>query len=317
MQTNPVFTGGYPLAIATMGLVVMLLTMIERAEMQTYCTDMVCALWAILTAGDGKFLKPEASAMMWTAFHKFKLESSSDLMKLLNSLNIDSSGKFVHITYQYILQTVLSLMVNDRYSVDNPDETVNDKETPLSREEEQVLRYAAGYIPFALNQKLKRQSNETAAFLCSVLKKWRACKTDTEKTFLEYTNEWIEKQNRGGLFHVGDDVYIFFRTLEHVSRQFLTRANLSKFPGMNVKSSLKEKILSVRRVHNYWQTLTQGKLSGDVSKRFLDMVLNLWIKIRVTAFIKVYLDLKKSSGKVSKRGEKALRKTLQPSTFVE
>ena len=310
MQTNPVFTAGYPLAVSAMALVGTLLTLTNSTLFKDYSSEVVGSLWVIVTVGDTKFLQPDSSEMMWRAFHKYKLESIAGFEEFLKSVNITESGQHVNIVYQYILQTVLSLIVIDRNSHDKPKETLTEEDVPISKEEEQVLRYVAGYIPFSLHQKYKKQTNKTAIYFCEIMRKWRACNTDTEKTFLEYTNDWIRRQNRGGLFHVGDDVYIFFRTLEHVSRQFLTKNNLNNFLGVDIKATLKEKILSLKRVHNYWQTLTREKITGDVSMRLLDMVINLWIKIRIKAFIKVYLDLKKASGRVSKKSEKSLRKSL-------
>ena len=105
-------------------------------------------------------------------------------------------------------------------------------------------------------------------------------------------------------------MFTFFRTLENEARPVLSKGNLEEFVGKNIKRCLKAKMMSQSRVHNYWCNLTRGKISGDVSKRLLDSVVNLYIKIRIKAFLKVYLNLKKAAGQASKKSEKALRKEL-------
>ncbi|XP_038062542.1 uncharacterized protein LOC119733034 [Patiria miniata] len=216
----------------------------------------------------------------------------------------------------------LGLIVSDRNSHDKPERTVNvSKSEKISKEEEQVLRYVAGYIPFALYKRFKMHKNKVAEMYCKLLSSWKVPSSSNTKTFLDYTHEWIKLQNRGGLFTISDELYIFFRTIENESRTLLTKANLDQFPGVNVKSSLFDKILAQNRVHTYWCSLTEGKIQGECSKLLLDIIVKYFIKIRCKAFIKVYLDLKKSAlkqnstqKKVSKKAEKALRKELASST---
>ncbi len=308
IKVHPVFSGKYPQAMIVIGLVTALLNSSNSPHFSEYSCTLVSALWVIVTAGDDKFLQPEAMDKVWQAFHKFKLTSGNEWKAFLDILRIDSLGNHIQIVYQHLLLDIVTLLIKDRNEADLP-LSQSDKKVPLSKEEEQVLRYVAGYVPFALCEKLRTQKNSTAAIYCKILSTWRACTTDTVKSFLEYTNEWITIQNRGGLFHVNDDVFLFFRTIENEARQYLSRENLQNCVGQ-VKRKLKTKIMAQKRIHDYWCNLTKEKITGDTSKRLLDMVVNLYIKIRIKAFLKVYLDLKKSSGNISKKSEKALRKEL-------
>ena len=61
----------------------------------------------------------------------------------------------------------------------------------VTKEEEQISCYVAGYIPFDLHTKFKDQLNETAQTFCKFLKSWKVC---CSKTFLEYTNQWISAE---------------------------------------------------------------------------------------------------------------------------
>ena len=46
---------------------------------------------------------------------------------------------------------------------------------------------------------------------------------DTEYTYLEYTEKWVCAVDRGGLFHVSDEVFIFFCELDTKARVFLQK----------------------------------------------------------------------------------------------
>ena len=90
-----------------------------------------------------------------------------------------------------------------------------------------------------LNQKLKKQQNETTKAFC---KFFEVCVTNTAQTFLQYTNEWIVIQKPGGLFHVSDGIY--FRSMEHASRKFLNTNDIHNFSGVDIQSILGKNILS-------------------------------------------------------------------------
>ncbi len=175
-----------------------------------------------------------------------------------------------------------------------------------------MLRYVAGYIPFALLKKYKRQVNKTAQMYSQFLACWSVQSITSGKTFLSYTKEWIDAQNRGRLFQVSDDVYLFFRSMELVSRKFLTTSNLQEMSQVNINTVLMNNISSNYRVQTYWCGLTDSKISGDSSKSFLEVIIKFYIKLRCKAFLKVYLDLRKANSRatISKKGEKALRKDL-------
>ncbi len=132
------------------------------------------------------------------------------------------------------------------------------------------------------------------------------------RTFLTYTKEWIDAQNRGRLYQISDEVYLFFRAMELVCKEFLTISNLHNMSELNINTVLMENISSNYRVQTYWCTLTDNKISGECSKKFLEVIIRFYIKLRCNAFLKVYLDIRKANSKaaVSKKGEKALRKDL-------
>jgi hypothetical protein len=64
-------------------------------------------------------------------------------------------------------------------------------------------------------------SNTNKSLIISVISKWRSKETGntlSSVSFLDYTTKWTECINRGGLFCVNDEFYIFVRRVENVIR---------------------------------------------------------------------------------------------------
>ena len=78
-----------------------------------------------------------------------------------------------------------------------PSVPVKEEQPKFEGDQENVLQYVAGYVPFKLQQKyMKRDAKEAAAVV---------------NCLLAYTTEWTKAINRGGLFEVGDATYTSFR----------------------------------------------------------------------------------------------------------
>ena len=74
-----------------------------------------------------------------------------------------------------------------------------DSDYKLDKDEENVLRYVAGYVPFSILKKLElRKPGPTKDSLLLVLHSWSKEQGGEHLTFLNYTRHWVEKQNRGG-----------------------------------------------------------------------------------------------------------------------
>ncbi|XP_038057804.1 uncharacterized protein LOC119729269 [Patiria miniata] len=313
LQQHPICLGVYPTAVCMLSLVASLMAKTNTEALQDFCAATVSGLWFVITAGDSKYLKPEGYEILWRAFHKYRLEVNDKWIELLQAMGLYREGQHVHLVCQFLLQAVLQAIIEDRNKQDKPiDNQAETKSESLSPQEEQVLRYVSGYIPFSLFKNLNKQKNDTAMTYCKFLKSWKVdCSDETARTFFQYTNDWIDKQNRGGLFRVSDGVYLLFRAMEQETCKYLTKNNLKTFQGCDIQSTLLNNIKGSHRVQTYWCSLTQGKITGDTSTNLLNMTVKKWIKIRAKAFINVYLNLKKAThGHVGKKAEKALRKDL-------
>ena len=80
-------------------------------------------------------------------------------------------------------------------------ESASQQVQPLKAEEEQALRYVAGYIPMKLKKKYEKQPNNVRAL------KYMECLNIMKYVmteFLQYMKLWVKQVNRGGLFRVSN-----------------------------------------------------------------------------------------------------------------
>ncbi|XP_071476830.1 uncharacterized protein [Diadema antillarum] len=262
-------------------------------------------------AGDAFPVGPAANEKICSAFHRLRTQTSLQhtWQTLLLQSNITSSPQTSHLSLQYILRQLLHIITHRRLI--QPDEIQTDDSANLTEHDENVLRYVAGYIPFALS---KRYTKTNSKFY-RTLQSWRGSDEDiVADTFLEYTCTWTNLVNRGGLFRVKDNVYMLFRAMEIQTKRTLNM-NLAQSPDLG--GLLTKALLQSEHVLHCWTSLIED-LTESEAQTLLLTVVRYWVKIRVNAFVRVFLNLrkeeqakKKRSKKIARKGEKSLRKTLQ------
>ena len=119
------------------------------------------------------------------------------------------------------------------------------KETSLrlSPQEEKVLRYVAGFIPFSIGKKYRNRNSTVSQAIMMLLESWKAVDDDRNcaPSFLDYTNSWCDKINRGGLFLVNDEFYIFIRRIEDVARTVFNKNLIKTYKGEDLRDVLMER----------------------------------------------------------------------------
>ena len=94
-----------------------------------------------------------------------------------------------------------------------------EEQQTLTMEEENALRYSAGFVPHSLLKKLKKSSNPLKEELCLCL---REMIDDTQDDF-DTSQMWVELVDRGGLKHINQKTFRFFLTLEEKFRRLVAR----------------------------------------------------------------------------------------------
>lgn len=273
-------------------------------------------LWKAATAGDARKLPTTQRDRMWRAFHA--LCSSHDFVVecelflypalLQNATCRLFNQSFVTRLFENIIlfkTTVVPTTVAGSQS----------EEIEMTVVEENILRYAAGFVPFSLKKQCSKRKTRTDEFRQKI-KCLSALGVDDEleksQTFLEYTRSWIEKQNRGGLFQLNDAGYLFFRAVERHCRKFLQQTCVPNNGSSDIRELVLKDIYNDNVALQHWAHATAGHPSS-VSLQVLQMCVKLWVNIRGHAFAANWVEKFKQSQCAGKK--KALRKDLKDLTL--
>ncbi|XP_041461898.1 uncharacterized protein LOC121413213 [Lytechinus variegatus] len=261
-------------------------------------------LLEIVMSAEGKLPGSSANCAIIKNYQVYQTSSRSYniFVKLLGSDN--QSTKFFQ---QYVLRAMLEKIMKDSVKEDFDAGAPVDK---LSREEEQALRYLAGYIPFALHRRYSKLQSNPAKELAAFLNGWRKDDDDDTNadTFLHYTSVWLTYQNRGGLFVVSDNVYLFFRSIEFVSRRLFVGNCLQG--GETIKEKLIKHLCGSTHVQRMWGVLS-SELCKNLAESLFQTIIQYWIKIRVSAYVRSYVSIVKNQERNDRKSKKSLRKGLK------
>ena len=145
-----------------------------------------------------------------------------------------------------------------------------------------------------------------------------------ETSFLAYTQEWIKKVDRGGLFVISDEAYRFFVTLELATRRKLphhllataTTTLTSSPPHEADVSAIVKSICDDDDVLFYWTFVgIDGGIDmdedEDTNQELLQQIIHLWINIRGFSLSKAWMENYKIATTATTRKKKSLRKQLK------
>ena len=134
------------------------------------------------------------------------------------------------VLYQHLTDLVFKTLLHSKYSI-MVNDTENISTTPLTYNEVNALRYAAGYVCRHIRKKIEASSHplkeEMVLSLMTMVKE----KSDTTSGLCE---EWTDLVDRGGLWHIQENTHSFFLCLEEEVRvhlqSLLTESNKKNYP---------------------------------------------------------------------------------------
>ena len=145
----------------------------------------------------------------------------------------------------------------------------------LGVDEENVIRYMAGYVPFKLMKVYEIKNTQEDANVLDCLSDMAI--SGPVDDFYAYTQEWTQAVNRGGLFEVKDVVFTFFRKLEILMRGILPHYLLG---GSVSKEDVHTYIMQDDDLLFHWDILS-GQLSHETARTLLKDIIDLWLTIRI------------------------------------
>ena len=179
----------------------------------------------------------------------------------------------------------------------------------LDEEEEQIVRYAAGFVPMSLLKKHEKGSTDRSVEFVECLSKMAV--NGDESSFLSYTLEWSRTVNRGGLFEVNDEAYRLFKRIE-TRMQNQLRAMLNS--ALSVPGKREIIIDSVAGddddVQFLWLLLSCDITDEDDAICLLKEIIGLWLTIRGFSIATSWMEEYKMKTATIKK-TKGLRKSLK------
>ena len=115
----------------------------------------------------------------------------------------------------------------------------------FTKEEEKILRYAAGYIPFLKKKYWIRRQTPLRKAVLDMINSWtiKADESRDSKTLYDYTLSWTEKVNRGGLMIINEKFFIFVRRVESVAKTVLNKTLMINYFREDLRYVSLEKFL--------------------------------------------------------------------------
>lgn len=176
----------------------------------------------------------------------------------------------------------------------------------LSTEEENTIRYMSGYVTLKLKRKYEKQESSKSAEYVECLSSLAV--GGQESSFYEYTKEWTRLVDRGGLFHVNDSGYLFFRALELKARAILPQ-HLKNPSGS--QDLLIQDLKNDEDIQFFWCTVSTDITDSSDADQLLADIMKLWITIRGFSVTSNWMNEYQNFNKKSVK-KKALHKTLRP-----
>ena len=132
--------------------------------------------------------------------------------------------------------------------------------------------------------------------------------TSSTTSFLEYTQEWTKKVNRGGLFLISDEAYRFFISLELATRTKLPNHLLKSVTcTLSADSTKKEDTKQIVKticddedILFYW-TLAGVDLDEEDNKELLKHVVQLWLNIQGFTLSKEWMKQYKTQAQATQK----------------
>ena len=148
---------------------------------------------------------------------------------------------------QFVTDTIFKELIKIEFPVSTATTTTSESpHCPLSCEEQNALRYVAGYVCRKVRTKLETSSlpNKDEMILCIM-------EMSGDEEGDGGTETWTNLVDRGGLWHMNDQTYRLFVAMEYSICQRLTMATASK-QEEGARSHLIEAIMACDDVKFQW-----------------------------------------------------------------
>ena len=126
--------------------------------------------------------------------------------------------------------------------------------------------------------------------------------------FFQYTQEWLKKLDRGGLFPVNDETFLFFATIEKLVQSLLP-SRLGRLKQDNTKCEVVQLVMDHTLVQQLWAALSQD-VDDDYVLKLLQEIVAKWVTMRGFSLAAAWIEAFKKKEKKTTRKKSSFRKEL-------
>lgn len=240
---------------------------------------------------------------MWGAYHRLRTADTfvSDWrLFITNSTGLKAFPSF----YQFVTQNIFKELIKEAYPVlEIHGHDCESPGRPLTHEEQNALRYVAGYIIRKVQQKLEKSTHPRKDEMVLLLME---CAGD-ELSDNVGTETWTNMIDRGGLWHINDQTYSLFNIMEEEMRRLFTLG--VQWPHEGVKDTAMKALLKSNDILFEW-CLIAVEADDDISTLVLEKIVELYVTVRGFAFAKSCMEMYKQAKKKTIQKSRALRSKL-------
>ena len=247
-----------------------------------------------------------AREKMWGAYHAIR--TSQEFKCLWKTFLQESRVQATPIIYQSLTDRLFQKRIELHFPIPSPSRP-RDSEvetSTLTFEEENAIRYAAGYVFRAVKKKIIKSSFDLKEQLVEIVD--MLLQNDDDVGEQDASCEWMAIVDRGGLVHISDDLYRVFVAIELHIRKFFNVENAREMTPTS-KGKVVSSLLSNEDVLFFW-CMVCCDVPEEFAKELLKRIVELWTTIRGFSFAKSYMEIYKQKTKKILQRSKALRKDL-------
>ena len=237
-----------------------------------------CKLHSLLEEKLIKSCMPITSAIarqkLWEKYHRLRTSSVMEIWsKFYDDMGIEDHYDVLvaQMTTDQLVEDLLKF-----YCATDTSKQAKITKSKLSELEENIIRYASGYVPRSLIKQFESRKEIKYVEFIDCLLKMSAESDDASNvtSFYEYTKQWTETVNRGGLFETNDASYMLFTAIEttlqpHIQSTLIDSAKALNSDHHNSRERLVSIVTSDEDVLFHWCLCSLYITREDDSKELL------------------------------------------------
>ena len=241
---------------------------------------------------------------MW---HQYPKVRTTQLFrkKWVDFVALSTSEPASPVFYQYVTDVVFKELIQAHFPVVSRPAT--QRSVTITNEEANVIRYAAGYTLRTVREKVEKESHPLKEEMVLAIMELVADE-DEDDDEQGRSTEWVSLVDRGGLWHVTNEAFVFFCAIEEVIRTHLTVSAINELSSGS-KGAIVEAIIGSDDVAFFW-CLACIEADEEEKKELLTRIIDLWVTIRGFSFARSWMEMYKQANKKGTQRAKPLRKDL-------